>query len=121
MLIGSSILKANAQEIKTYPIPSYNVISFGCTDFSEQTSKIKCELSKGRRNLNVASSGGSSCPAQIWIYSLDRLDILGPYTLNPGETLTVEINEREWGVSSESVCQVTLSVWIEEISDPPGK
>jgi len=81
----------------------------------------KCQLSKGNRKLIITSSGGSSCPAQIWIFSLDRLDILGPYTLNPGETLIVEIDEREWGVTSESACQVTLSVWIEEISDPPGK
>jgi len=121
MLIWASMYTVTAQEIKTYPIPSYNVVTYGLTNFMEQGLGGKCQLSKGNRKLIITSSGGSSCPAQIWIFSLDRLDILGPYTLNPGETLIVEIDEREWGVTSESACQVTLSVWIEEISDPPGK
>jgi len=115
MLIWASMYPVTAQETKTYPIPSYNIVTEGLTNFMEEGLGGKGQLSKGNRKLIVTSSGSSACPAQIWIFSLDRVDILGPYTLNPGETLSVDIDEREWSVNSESACQVTLSVWIEDL------
>jgi hypothetical protein len=118
MLIWSSLWTASAQQ--TYPIPSYSVLVTDHTVFSEQIINANYKHAKGKRNINVASSGGSQCPVQVWIFSLDKQDIFGPYIINPGETLIVAIDDREWGVLSESSCQAIMSVWIDIPEDPLG-
>jgi hypothetical protein len=110
--------RGNGQSIKTYPIPSFNVVLTGMANFREQLQKGDHGLTEGKKTMSVTSSGISQGSAQVWIYSLDGLTILGPYTLNPGETIMVEIDDRAWGVLCESAGEVILSVWIEEISTP---
>jgi len=41
------------------------------------------------------------------------VDTLGPYLVQCGETLTVEIDEREWGVLVETGSETLVDVWIE--------
>jgi len=64
----------------------------------------------------VVRSGDSqdSCQATVWIYSLDEQDILGPYNVSCEELLSVEIDERDWGVVVQSEYHVYVDVWIEE-------
>jgi len=61
-----------------------------------------------QKNLDTLSN-----MATVWIYSLDGLDILGPYYLACGNTLEVEIDDREWGALVESDMDINVSVWID--------
>ena len=57
----------------------------------------------------------TTASAEINIYSLDGIDVLGPYTLTEGEELVVEIDEREWGIDELSSTQnANISYWITE-------
>jgi hypothetical protein len=38
---------------------------------------------------------------------------MGPHTLCEGQTLSVEIDENEWGVLVESEAHLVVDVWIE--------
>jgi hypothetical protein len=62
----------------------------------------------------VKVKGSSSSVATVWVYSLDLQDIIGPYTVYGGETIYVDIDEREWGVIVQSEDHVEVDVWIEE-------
>ena len=54
----------------------------------------------------------TTCQATVWVYSLDHTTVLGPYTVLCGETLTVDIDDRDWGTLVESDVPVVVSVWI---------
>lgn len=64
-------------------------------------------------NVVVTSVGTKSCTATVWVYSLDQTTVLGPYTVTCGQTLSVPIDERQWGVLVESEEEVIVDVWIE--------
>jgi hypothetical protein len=40
--------------------------------------------------------------------------------MHGGETLTVEIDSREWGVLVQSEDHITVDVWISEATKKPG-
>lgn len=113
-----SFSDVNGQGNTTYPIPSFNIVSNGSANFLEQVTKSTVFQFRGKRQLNIKNSGSSSGPVQVWAYSFDKVDLLGPYTVYPGETLTIGIDEREWGVITESESEVILSVWISEMGIP---
>lgn len=99
-----------------YPIPSFEVSIHGKATFSEQKSN-NCDSPLAKRTLHVHVSCVSSllenCSATVWVYSLDGHDTYGPYTVNGGETIAVEIDEREWGAYVESDYAITVDVWID--------
>ena len=108
---------ARAQSPSFYPIPSYNIAVEGSTDFQETFSVN----SRGKRDINVHIHhknllDTSFCSAVVYIYSFDLEDKLGPFTVNCGETLIQEIDERMWGVTVESEYAVVASVWINELN-----
>ena len=92
------------------PIPSYNVSVKTRANFQES------QPSRGKRNMNikVQCSGISlapTCQATIWVYSLDGQTIFGPFTVSGGETLSVPIDGREWGVFVQTEDTITVDVW----------
>ena len=100
------------------PIPSFNVPVYHLANFQES------QPPKGKRDMNVIIHGvevpySDTCKATVWVYSLDRNDILGPYTLYNEETLSVGIDDREWGVIIESEDHVTADVWISDEGKMP--
>ena len=107
--------QVSAQITKPYPIPSYNVIVTDPAAFEETVTPA----TKAKRNViinvkpGIASDSGS-CGASVIVYSLDLQTILGPYFVSCGETLTVPIDEREWGVIVTADIPVEVSIWIEE-------
>lgn len=108
----------SGQTNKPYPIPSYQVTVNGTAFFCESNDQGgDSDLAKGKRNgiVKVYSPGSEDpgCSATIWWYSLDGLDILGPFTVLCGETLTVEIDERAWGVLVQTESDVLVDVWID--------
>ncbi len=102
-----------SQTIPTYPIPSYNVHVNGYANFRDNYV-IKSNPSKAKQELDVqarTTSGSQNCQATVWVYSLDQTTVLGPYTITCGQTLTIPIDEREWGVLVESDEDVIIDVW----------
>ncbi|MEI7724456.1 MAG: hypothetical protein WCK09_05080 [Bacteroidota bacterium] len=109
-----SIHSLNAQN----PIPSYNFPVYQHANFQEQSRvQTKGDNCLEKRNVVVntscVGSGISVCSATVWVYSLDGQTTFGPFTVYGGETLYVEIDEREWGVYVMSDDHVEVDVWIE--------
>ncbi len=108
-------LSVSAQTSRPYPIPSFNVLVDPSAVFQETTNSN----SKGKRNIKIHVSSPqkndtTSCFANVMVYSLDLQDALGPFHIDCGETLSVPIDEREWGVYVISDTPVIVSVWIAE-------
>ena len=104
-----------AQGVPVYPIPSYNVLVDGNATFREDVHKPGFDKSKQKRwmHIRVKPKGGTQlCQATVWVYTLDQSTVLGPFTVNCGETLVVEIDDREWGVLAESEEEIITDVWI---------
>ncbi|MEI6143880.1 MAG: hypothetical protein WCP85_31670 [Mariniphaga sp.] len=113
--IFNSTHYAYTQTSKPYPIPSYNVNINGIANFQETNSS---SYPDGKRQLQAESScfkSLSSCVINMYVYSLDGLDCLGPYFLSCEQTLSVEIDDRAWGVVVQSECDVQVSVWIDGV------
>ena len=105
------------------PIPSWNVPVYFRANFQELNKGIsnQSKASRGKRVLHVNAQHGISGPVDcgtVWIYSLDSLNVIGPLQLCEGETLTIEIDENEWGVLVESEEHLVVDVWIEESKSP---
>jgi hypothetical protein len=108
--------RGNTQNIPTYPIPSKDISVNGLAIFQENYHIWNINQFREKRDLNVhprSVSGSQNCQSTVWVYSLDGLDKLGPFTVLCGETLTVEIDEREWGVLIETGSETLVDVWIE--------
>jgi hypothetical protein len=107
-----------AQTIRPWPIPSYNIPVFGRALFQENVHPSN-DNTEGRRRVHIEVSSQKTPdtltnPVTVWIYSLDHTTVLGPYSVNYGVTLTVDIDDREWGVMVESSQTVVVSIWISQ-------
>ena len=110
-----SVFNSYTQNIPVYPIPSYNVAVNGYANFKNNLQSIKNPI-KAKQELDVqvrSGSGTHNCTAIVWVYSLDQTTVFGPYTVTCGQTLSVPIDERQWGVLVESEEEVIVDVWIE--------
>ncbi len=117
MLLSLGSSNIYSQNIPVYPIPSYNIAVDGYADFMNQLSGSQEQNNKERRQLNVHLKSGAEpslpCQATVWVYSLDLTTVLGPFSLACGETLSVPIDERQWGAFVETEDKVIVDVWIE--------
>lgn len=118
LFIGFCAPKAKAQI--QYPIPSFDVELIQVNTSFEETSGLS-NLSKpgSREERQLLVQASDDNPAQnswavVIIYSLDGQDQLGPYTVYEGATLSVAIDERQWGVKvMDFLPGCIVSVWIE--------
>jgi hypothetical protein len=100
------------------PIPSFNAKVTYRANFQEvkggNTNKEKRQM-----NVETTCSATGEIPdgtTVVYIYKLVGNEILGPYYLDPGEMLTVDIDASKWGVVMEVEkpgTQLYASVWIE--------
>lgn len=100
-----------------YPIPSFNAVVDQRGTFKELLQKQQsCQLPELQRYIHVKYKTTKTLSDEITVYvcSLDGQTTYGPYNLGPGQTLTVAIDEREWGVAIFSDTEVVLDVWIDE-------
>ena len=105
------IQSSSAQVIPTYPIPSYGVNVSGYANFREgYRNSSKSTKERIKLNTVVTSVGDKNCTATVWVYSLDQTTVLGPYTATCGQTLSVPIDERQWGVLVESEGQKIIGI-----------
>lgn len=110
-LAGAGVMLSYAQN----PIPSFNVPVYHVANFQEQSRKCLTEQhGRAQRTMVVDTKGSHSSITIVYVYSLDKQDIFGPYTMVGEETLFVDIDSREWGVLVESEDHVTVDVWIED-------
>lgn len=109
-LFGLGITLVSGQN----PIPSYNVPVYHVANFQEQQKSSNTSFnSRCKSGIVIRANGVTSSIATVYVYSLDLQDVLGPFTMHGGETLTVAIDSREWGVLVESDDHITVDVWIE--------
>jgi hypothetical protein len=97
------------------PIPSFNTPVYSIANFQEGLSKkSNADETRGKRTVVVHSNGQTGTIATVYVYCQDFQTIYGPYTLYGGQTLQVEIDDREWGVMVTSEDHITVDVWITE-------
>ena len=128
--IMTNFFTVNAQHVSPggilfYPIPSYNIAVLGNADFEEGYSDIMPSQTEGKRILNVQtymiSNGASGCDITVWVFTLDRQTILGPYTLGCDDLLSVEIDSNLWGCLVQAGKEVTVAVYIGDGSSASQK
>lgn len=111
-------LDSICQQLRPYPIPSYGILVNQNSLFEEHAS-TGGSYTEGKKKIytkpscNKSASDSEPCNIVIFFYSLDGLDILGPYSTTCGETITQEIDDRDWGAFVHSDCLITIDVWIE--------
>lgn len=115
-ILATLVTTTFGQSVPVYPIPSRNVALSGAARFEPSLNSIQ-DPTRKRVFQNVTVRGGPGTHATVYIYSLDGLNILGPYTVYAGETLTVEIDERDWGVFIQTDDEITVDVWTSAMGD----
>src|ERR1035437_465437 len=115
ILVATGSAYGQHQTIPVYPIPSTNVGVDGLADFENLLSTFQ-NNGKAKRQVHVhfisASLDQLSCEATVVVYSLDGTTFLGPFTVSCGQTLDVNIDERNWGVMVDSDVKLIVDVWI---------
>ena len=115
ILFGTGSTYGQHQTIPVYPIPSTNVGVDGLADFENLMSSVQ-NNSKELRKVHIHFIAGSpepqGCEATVVVYSLDGTTFLGPFTVSCGQTLDVNIDDRNWGVMVDSDVKVIVDVWI---------
>ena len=115
LIVAMGFYPSNAQNIPTYPIPSYNVEVNGYANFREGTVTHNPDSPEEKRVVNVEvriPAINQDCQATVWIYTLDYTTVLGPYTVNCNEPLSIPVDDREWGVLVETNEPLSVSVWF---------
>lgn len=113
LIAGFGLISTYPQPIPVYPIPSYNISVNGYAIFSEDYSSQNPNQIQEKREVNVQiKSGTRDCQAIVWVFKLDRSTILGPFTVDCGNTLTVDVDDSEWGVLVQSEVEVLVDVWF---------
>lgn len=121
LLLTISILIVSAAFAKAgNPIPSFNVPISNSAVFQEDNGGLGTTnfQTDERRDMNVSNDSPGSKPAgngsgviQVIIYRVDQSIVLGPFTIKPGETLTIPIDGDAWGVAAQTDGTAFMSVW----------
>jgi len=101
--------------IKQYPIPSFGQKIIGTSAFAESATAPGNDHYK--RQMNVQSTTISpkvgECTITAWLIANGGLNVLGPFTVDCGETLSVPIDNQRWSVVIQSDYPVSVDVWID--------
>ena len=108
------------------PIPSYHARIYHMGNFLEHNNGFErtpliVKSTKEKRDIEIQATVATGNPkgvAIIYVYSSDMKDILGPFLVNSDETLSVPVDDREWGVFVISDNHIYVDVWTSESSAP---
>ena len=107
-----------------FPIPSYNAVVDNRATFTEQTTCLQNIVNTdSQRRIQVKRHGSSKTPVDDVIFyacSLDGQTTLGPFNIAPGQTISIDIDDREWGIVVFTSVEVVLDVWITD-GNLPGR
>ena len=120
--IYAGMIAGFSQGITIYPIPSSGVEVNGFANFQETGTGMSLLNPQGKRAINVMVTtsypGHQKVQATVWFYSLDSLEMMGPYTTMENDILSESIDFKAWGALIESDDDVLVSVWIGGDSQP---
>jgi len=113
-MLFAAIHKAAAQSSMSYPIPSYDVMVNGLANFEESggTGSVNTDAKKTISIISVGYNTLAPCNITICIYSLDGQYCLGPYTISCGQSFSIYVADRAWGVNVQTECAVEVDVFI---------
>jgi hypothetical protein len=106
-----------AQFVKVNPIPYFNYpMTQQYAGFQENGAGGE---TREKRDMDVEVTTSSDATrtdifATVWIVKKNGSDVLGPYTVNCNEILSVELPRGKWGVVVHCTWEVEVSVWIEK-------
>jgi hypothetical protein len=112
----SSIVRAEQ------PIPSFHARIYHVGNFREHNNvsghnPFQNKSTKEKRDMQIQATVANGNPkafAIVYVYSLDMKDILGPFVINSGESLSIPIDERDWGAFITSEDHIYIDVWSSE-------
>lgn len=115
------VLGASIQLQASKPIPSYKQKVDKAANFQEKNNggDTYNPGMKGKRNMLIVSNviGPAKLPVNIWVYSLDGKDILGPFVIYGDGQISVPIDDRLWGVIVQCDGKVEVSVYTDDEGD----
>jgi hypothetical protein len=118
-LIATIVLLTGTLKLfAAHPIPSYNVQVTNRANFQEMTQNNSQAKEKRIMNIqtnSVTMNSASGSVSVVFVYKLNGHKRLGPYYLECGDQLSVEIDNSKWGVVMELQSPwdpVLASVWI---------
>ena len=120
LFAGMNLLLAqnNTSKYSPLPIPSFNVLVTGETAFSEATGSGMGGNTKEKRDVIVrvssTSHGMMKGDATVWVVKDMGAFVLGPYTVQYDETLTVPVDFGNWGVVIKAQTAVLADVWFSD-------
>ncbi|MEI6884572.1 MAG: hypothetical protein WCO02_08795 [Bacteroidota bacterium] len=107
-----------------FPIPSYNAVVDDRATFIEQSTNLKSVVNTDtQRKIQIKRHHSTKTPGDdvtFYVCSLDGQTTLGPYNIAPGQTISIDIDDREWGIVVFAAVEVVLDVWITEGNSPGG-
>ncbi len=115
-MLFAAIHKADAQSSMSYPIPSYDVMVNGLANFQE-SNETGSGNTDGKKTVKVVTpcyNTPAPCEISISVYSLDGLYCLGPYLITSGQSFSIEVDDRAWGVNVQTECAVEVDVFISQ-------
>jgi hypothetical protein len=102
-----------------YPIPSYHARVNKTAIFQQLLLPQGTSANKEKKKVvitpNLCSTDSTECICTVYVYSLDGQTKLGPFIVNCGESLTVEIDDRLWGVMIITDNPTCVDVYISDI------
>jgi hypothetical protein len=118
-VVNENITNAqNFKPAKKHPIPSFNFKMTGQAFFEEDDDIIS---TREKRDLNVKVYTTSHLPmpwnmVTVYLIKNSGAQILGPYYLSLGETLTVAVSGKKWGAVVISDQEISVDVWFSKSS-----
>jgi hypothetical protein len=118
LLIALIFIIGTARTYAVNPIPSFNTKITYRANFQELKGGNN---NKEKRQMNVETTSSatpemSQGTAIVYVYKLVGNEYLGPFYLDPGEVLTVDIDNSKWGVVMELEkpgTELYANVWID--------
>lgn len=113
LFLGTPFQTIRAQN----PIPSFGLPVEGYALFREPSREP--QVGEGKRKICIKpvctnSGDGSETETIVWISTTDLQTSFGPFSIGCGETLQVDIDDRQWQTLVSTHVQTLVSVWIEE-------
>ena len=96
------------------PIPSF---AFPITTHQTVFGELKASNGKEKRDMDVeistASHGSTPISATVWVVKKNGNTVRGPFTIYPGDLLSVPIDNGKWGVIVNCDWSVLVNVWVD--------
>jgi hypothetical protein len=114
-LSGINFLMAqDHNQLTVLPIPSFGVQVKGAAAFQELSNAGAG--TRERREINIQTSstshGMTTGDALVLVYKVQGYVVVGRYYVAFGETLTVPVDNEEYGVGIQSTSEATVNVWF---------